>query len=210
MVRLDGQARFWCGLDLSSGMLGDARARVGPAVPLVLGDVARLPFASRTFDVVLCLWVLYHVADPVYALREIDRVLAEDGMLIAATNSSRPRATDEIVSASLEAATGRRIDVWLPPLTFDAENAPELLDQVFARVEAAERVAAFAVPGPEPVLAAIESTRGPMEMTIGEPIDWPAFEAEARRLIEARIARDGVFRTEIVATTFLCSQGRRP
>ena len=41
---------------------------------MVRADVYDLPFPSRSYDLVLCLEVLEHLADPARALREIRRV----------------------------------------------------------------------------------------------------------------------------------------
>jgi SAM-dependent methyltransferase len=48
-------------------------------------DATILPFASRTFDLVLCTEVLEHVPDPDATLQEIRRVLADRGTLILTT-----------------------------------------------------------------------------------------------------------------------------
>src|SRR5919109_5463651 len=42
--------------------------------PLVIADVAALPFADNSFDVVICSHVLEHVEDPDAALAELERV----------------------------------------------------------------------------------------------------------------------------------------
>src|SRR5262245_41122886 len=49
---------------------------------VALGDAQTLPFAERTFDVLIASDILEHVADPVLALREWKRVLARDGRMI--------------------------------------------------------------------------------------------------------------------------------
>lgn len=50
--------------------------------PHVFGDAARLPFADRSFDCVLMLDVLEHVAEPEAALAEAGRVLRKGGQLL--------------------------------------------------------------------------------------------------------------------------------
>jgi SAM-dependent methyltransferase len=89
--------------------------------PVVRADAARLPFAGGTFDAVTALNVLYHLPDPVPALREARRVLRRGRHLLAATiaRSDSPEF----------AAFWRR-----PATTFDAEDAPAILAEVFDEI----------------------------------------------------------------------------
>lgn len=50
--------------------------------PDVRADVAALPFASGSFDAVICSEVLEHVSDPRVAVREIARVLRPGGVAL--------------------------------------------------------------------------------------------------------------------------------
>lgn len=52
------------------------------AVSLVHGDASALPFAARSFDTALTIWMLEHVADPARVIAEALRVLTPDGRLI--------------------------------------------------------------------------------------------------------------------------------
>ena len=51
-------------------------------VPDIYGDALQLPIRSNSFDVVLLLDVLEHLADADLAIAEINRVLSEQGMLV--------------------------------------------------------------------------------------------------------------------------------
>ena len=51
-----------------------------------VADVQQLPFQDGQFDVVVAMWMLYHVPDLHTGLREIRRVLREGGQLVAVTN----------------------------------------------------------------------------------------------------------------------------
>ncbi|WP_127841900.1 methyltransferase domain-containing protein [Actinomyces wuliandei] len=68
---------------------GSAVDGAAPAVELVAGDVASLPFEDGSFDVVHAHQVLQHVSDPVAALREMARV-ARPGGLVAARDTVYP------------------------------------------------------------------------------------------------------------------------
>jgi ubiquinone/menaquinone biosynthesis C-methylase UbiE len=72
------------GLDLSKGMLRQARAKLQAydnQVCLVRHDARYLPFADSTFDAVTCLESLEFMAQPLSTLAEMVRVLAPGGVL---------------------------------------------------------------------------------------------------------------------------------
>jgi SAM-dependent methyltransferase len=76
-------------LDLSAGMLRHARAaaaRVGVAVPLVLADAQRLPFADGSFDLACSAFgAIPFVADSAAVMREVARVLRPGGRWVFST-----------------------------------------------------------------------------------------------------------------------------
>lgn len=193
------------GLDLSAGMLKDARTDIGAAVPLAAGDVQALPFADHRFDVVLCFWMLYHVPDHSAAVAEFHRVLRPGGHLLATTNSSVRRSLDLVFAQALSHVTGAAVS-WPPGFSFSAENGQAILETSFPMVRAAPRVTAFAVPQPEPLLESLDSVRGPAEAYVGSRLDWPAVRAEAQKMILGIIQRDGVFRNEMVSMSFIASK----
>jgi SAM-dependent methyltransferase len=99
------------GLDASETLLRDHPP------PVVRADARRLPVRDRAVDAVTALDVLYHLPDPMPALREARRVLRAGGHLLAATIA----CTD-----SPEFST-----YWSRSATsFDAEDAPGLLARV--------------------------------------------------------------------------------
>jgi ubiquinone/menaquinone biosynthesis C-methylase UbiE len=68
------------GVDLSAGMLGQAR-RAG-AWPLLHADAQRLPFAAASVDLVVSRGVLHHLPDVPAALAEWHRVLHPSGAVV--------------------------------------------------------------------------------------------------------------------------------
>jgi ubiquinone/menaquinone biosynthesis C-methylase UbiE len=70
------------GLDLSEGLLAQARAKPGgDAVNWILGDVQRLPFEDRSFDVVSSSFGVIFGPDADAVARELARVARPDGRL---------------------------------------------------------------------------------------------------------------------------------
>lgn len=70
--------------DYSEGMIAEAKKGSCPDnLSFVLADATALPFADHSFDVVLIANALHVMPAPEAALREIERVLKKDGLLIA-------------------------------------------------------------------------------------------------------------------------------
>jgi SAM-dependent methyltransferase len=80
-VRLVRSGLVVTGLDLDEGMIERARLSAdriapGPERPtFVVGDVAALPFADSSFDVIVSTLSMHHWSDPQAGLEEIARVL---------------------------------------------------------------------------------------------------------------------------------------
>lgn len=85
----DADAQVTC-FDISAEMLRRARNRLKSSVPQYLvADLARLPFATGTFDCVTCGYVLEHVPDAALGLGELARVMQSGGrMMLLATEDS--------------------------------------------------------------------------------------------------------------------------
>jgi 2-polyprenyl-3-methyl-5-hydroxy-6-metoxy-1,4-benzoquinol methylase len=77
-----GLEAYIVGSDYNSLRL--SRARDGGCRSVVEADLLRAPFASGSFDVVLCSHVLEHIREDVEAMRELARMVAPDGLVIVA------------------------------------------------------------------------------------------------------------------------------
>jgi SAM-dependent methyltransferase len=74
------------GLDPDRPSLTEHRA---PGMPVIRGVGESLPFTSESFDLVVCLWVLEHLKDPLRTLGEVKRVLRPGGHFIFVTPNMR-------------------------------------------------------------------------------------------------------------------------
>ncbi len=96
-------------LDLSPGMI-----RVGgrnlrdPRVHFVRGDMARLPYPDRTFDLVVSTWAIETTPDPKKAVTELLRVIKDDGAVIYTFCSLPEGGMGRLGAHLVEAAMGRR------------------------------------------------------------------------------------------------------
>jgi SAM-dependent methyltransferase len=80
-----------CGVKPYYPYFSDAASYVGVDVKEnveadLVGDVESLPVEDGSFDVVLCTQVLEHVDDPAAAVRELQRVTAPGGRVLASTH----------------------------------------------------------------------------------------------------------------------------
>ena len=71
------------GFDRAAGMLRIAQARC--AGLLAAMDAQHLAFRDASFDLAVCIFVLFHLPDPIRALRELRRVLQDGGRIAAVT-----------------------------------------------------------------------------------------------------------------------------
>ena len=73
------------GIDIATGMIREATshaARTGLSLSLCVGDGESLPFGSGTIDGIISLFAMHHMDHPERLLKEIDRVLKADGVLL--------------------------------------------------------------------------------------------------------------------------------
>ena len=73
--------------DVSEGMLATAQKNLGKKnrIEYQPADIQNLPFEDNSFDMVIANSVLYHVPDLEKGIREIRRVLKDDGIFYCAT-----------------------------------------------------------------------------------------------------------------------------
>jgi demethylmenaquinone methyltransferase/2-methoxy-6-polyprenyl-1,4-benzoquinol methylase len=77
LVRAKGCAVV--GVDISAGMLAEARRRTNGSVELVEAGAEALPFADAEFDALTFTYLLRYVDDPASTLRELARVVRPGG-----------------------------------------------------------------------------------------------------------------------------------
>jgi SAM-dependent methyltransferase len=123
------------GLDLSPGFARHAQTLYGDRVSILIGDMDRLPFADRTFDVIATCWTLYFMRDIDATLAEIKRCLRPDGRLIAGTNApDHEIECGELVSEAVRVALGRDEPGHDVGRRFDLETGEPYVRRNFPRV----------------------------------------------------------------------------
>ncbi len=75
----------FCGLDISTAMLAQARhhsERMKTPLELLSARGEHLPFTDRSLDMVISFFTMHHINKPVDFLVEVDRVLKDDGKFL--------------------------------------------------------------------------------------------------------------------------------
>ena len=120
------------GVDRARGMLELARQQ---GVPLVQMDGVELGFHHSSVDVVVMAFVLFHLDDPVVALREVRRVLRPGGVVGTATWAEDP----EIEASRAWEAELDAHGAWDPmsarPRKDEQMNTPEKVTELFSRAD---------------------------------------------------------------------------
>lgn len=175
--------------DLSPGMVREAVER---CLPLPFGsvtgrqaDAIALPFASDSFDAVVAMHMLYHVADPSKAIAEMHRVLKPGGFLAVTTNGEgNMRGMYELTTV-----------FGSPPadpaaLIFGFDAAERLMREQFGNVVMAQHPARLRVTEPEDVFLALTS------YPPGDEADDARLAAFRSAIADAFHAGDGVLEVE--------------
>jgi ubiquinone/menaquinone biosynthesis C-methylase UbiE len=144
--------------DFSRGMLADARRALPErSFRYVVADAQALPFDDGRFDFVIANHMLYHVPDRPRALRDIARVLAADGCLVASTVGDRHLVEIDDLLVECGAPTGMGAAIVAE---FTLQNGGTQLATVFAEVAMQRYPSTLRVTEVEPLVAYVRSVPG--------------------------------------------------
>lgn len=122
-------------LDINPNMLAVARARPAPAGATIKwqqGDAANMPLSDGVFDLLLCQQGLQFFSDRSAGVREMRRVLAEDGRI--ALNLWQAQELQPVYHAMAE-AEARYLN--LPISNFTAPSSLPYAEQIYALLDEA-------------------------------------------------------------------------
>ena len=83
---------FWRDVKLAAGIDPDSPSLTGhraAGMPILRAVGERLPFAGESFDLVVCVWVLEHLSEPLKVFSEVRRVLRPGGHFVFLTPNLR-------------------------------------------------------------------------------------------------------------------------
>ncbi|MEV2194374.1 class I SAM-dependent methyltransferase [Streptomyces phaeochromogenes] len=186
------------GLDIASGILA------GVPGPIAVADATCLPLATASVDAALALHMLYHVPAIPQAVRELSRVVARDGLVVASTNSDRDKAElDDLWqrAAGDVLGTGRGPARISLSARFSLEKAPAFLGEEFGCVQTIELPGTITVHDPEPVIAHMASYRAWADQ---HDVPFEATIERARTILVDHIAQHGAFEVTCLGGILVC------
>lgn len=144
--------------DLSEGMLNDAKKRLGDDFSYLQIDAENIPFKSDFFNTIITNHVLFYLNDLDQGLKEIKRVLKEDGIFYASTYSQDHMKEITELAKSFDP----RIELSshsLPEL-FGKENGKAILSKYFSFVERKDYFDTLVIDQAKPIVDYIVSCHG--------------------------------------------------
>jgi SAM-dependent methyltransferase len=156
--------------DLSLGMLREVQAqasRLRLALSAVAADAADLPLVARSCDAVMANHMMYHVSDPLKALREIHRVLVAGGRVVLSTNAQD--FARELYEIHEQAARSLGLEAETRAFAGFTLDHLELVQRVFPNAQVKRCENAFLFPTAEAALRYYAS--GVVDLVAGGPLD---------------------------------------
>jgi SAM-dependent methyltransferase len=137
-------------LDLSPGIANYIRDLFPGRVEVVTADMEALPFAGRSFDVIVTCWTLYFMNDIDAALKGVVRCLRQGGRFIAATSAPDHEAElDTLMKVATQRALGSTPDEPDLGRPFDLETGGDYMRRNFATFDLREWRGELLVERPE-------------------------------------------------------------
>ena len=139
LALFNGTAGRQIAVDLTLAMLERARAR-NPAMEIVQGDGAALPILARSIDLACSAQVLHHIHRPIPVLKEMRRVIGDEGRVLVVDQVSTERVEETLAMNELELLrdpshamsrppSGLRIMVAAAGLDIEAEEIHESVER---------------------------------------------------------------------------------
>lgn len=178
--------------DISSAMLRSSfRHPLSQDINFSIYD-STLPFADNSFDIIMANHVLFHFDDTDAILQELARVLKDDGILFAATDSQYTMGEFDTLTRRALTMLGkppRSNDIYYGRFIepFALESGASQLAHWFRAVARYELPSSLVFTDPRPVVEFLNSHRPVLEPTLPDGINWDDYIAimgdQVRRLI---------------------------
>ena len=208
-LRRNGHKGKLVGLEINDGMFCESveihkKESLQPLIEFIVGSADNLPFADKSFDVVLAFFMLYHMPDIQKTLREWQRVLKNNGRVLISTGSPLNKPKHKKFKKMVEVLIGKTASPQFSS-SFNLENAEEQLTGVFKIVDKFVYEGQIKIEKAQPYLNDFNSIRDMYE-PVPSDADWERAESAVRMEVEKEIAQNGFFTDSVRRGLFICEK----
>jgi ubiquinone/menaquinone biosynthesis C-methylase UbiE len=173
-------------------------------VEFIVGSADHLPFADKSFDVILAFFMLYHMPNISKTLYEWRRILKDDGKVLISTASAENRRKNKIFKKVAEDSIGYAARSAISS-SFNLENAEDQLRGIFTIADRFIYEGTIKIEHADPYLRAYDSVRD-MYDPIPSDLDWERARNLIKKEVEKEIAQNGYFTDNVKRGFFICQK----
>lgn len=182
--------------DISEGMVEEVRNKLGSDFNCIVADAEKIPFKDMYFDSIIANHVLFYLNDLNLGLKEIDRVLKNDGILYCSTyGKNHMKEITEIVQNF-----DSRINLSNHSLYdfFGLENGESILKEYFFNIQRMDYKDSLEITESKPLIDYIMSCHGNQNEILGPRLN------EFKEYIEELLKNNGKIVVTKQAGLFVC------
>lgn len=182
--------------DISEGMVEEVRNKLGSDFNCIVADAEKIPFKDAYFDSIIANHVLFYLNDLNQGLKEIRRVLKQNGILYCSTYGSRhmKEITDIVQNfdSRINLSNHSLYDV------LGLENGESILKQYFTSVQRMDHQDSLEITESKPLIDYIMSCHGNQNEVLGPKLN------EFKEYIEELLLNNGKIIVTKQAGLFVC------
>ncbi len=182
--------------DFSEGMVEKIRESIkGNNIEFSVADIENLDFDDNSFDIVMAHHVIYHASNKDKALKELKRVVKNDGMVTVTTNSDSHMLNVYTIGRELDDnfPTDRIID------SFSEEIADTMLGDYFSSVNKIANDDLLKVTDLDVMINYVKSGVEPRNIKVS-----PDFYSRYSDIVRKDIERKGYFGIQKRSSLYIC------
>ena len=184
--------------DISEGMVEEVRNKLGSDFNCIVADAEKIPFKDAYFDAIIANHVLFYLNDLNQGLKEICRVLKQNGVLYCSTYGSKhmKEITDIVQNfdSRINLSNHSLYDV------FGLENGESILKKNFTSVQRMDYQDSLEITESKPLIDYIMSCHGNQNEMLGPKLN------EFKEYIEELIEKDGKIIVTKQAGLYICNR----
>ena len=183
--------------DISEGMVEEVRNKLGSDFNCIVADAEKIPFKDMYFDSIIANHVLFYLNDLNLGLKEISRVLKQNGILYCSTyGKNHMKEITEIVQnfdSRISLSNHSLYDI------FGLENGEDILSKYFSNIQRMDYQDSLEITESKPLIDYIMSCHGNQNEILGPRLN------EFKEYIKELLKNNGKIVVTKQAGLFICN-----